>query len=132
MGAADRTSPPRPLLVYRIAGGRAALVARNDRVVLRRDEGGQCDPVEDGGGIAIKGRFVTIESGVACGQHWTHNTTFRFDGARRTFVWHSTIRESWTMNSDPSPDAEALVLDSRSVSRADPRHPISLAAYAPS
>lgn len=130
--SADRTAPPRPLLIYQVTGGRAVLIARNDRVVLRRDDGGQCDPVEDGGGIAIKGRFLTIESGVACGQHWTENTTFWFDPKRRTLVWHSTIRESWKMNADADPDAEALVLESRSVSRADPRHPISLAAYVPS
>lgn len=61
----ERTSPSRPLLVYRMIGGWATLIARNDRVVLRRDGDGQCDPIEDGGGIAIKGRFFTIESGVA-------------------------------------------------------------------
>lgn len=129
--AGDRTSPPRPLLVYWLDGGRATLIGRNDRVVLHRDDGGQCDPIEDGGGITIKGRFFTLESGVACGQHWTENTTFRFDPKHRNFVWHSTIQESWKMNDEAATDAEAMILESRSVSRANPRRLISLSAYTP-
>lgn len=131
MHSTPRRAPPRPLLVYRLAGGTATLIARNDRLVLHRDDGGQCDPVEDGGAIAVKGRFFTLEQGVACGQHWTDFTTFRFVSASRGFVWHNRIGESWSLNSDTRPDAEALVRDGRSVARADPRHPVALAAYVP-
>lgn len=126
-----REAPPRPLLVYRLAGGAATLIARNDRIVLRRDEGGQCDPVEDGGAIAVKGRFFTLESGVACGQHWTDFTTFRFDPRSRGFVWHNRFYESWRLNDDPRPNAGALVSDGRRVWRADPRRPVTLSAYVP-
>ena len=126
-----REAPPRPLLIYRLAGDTAMLVARNDRIVLRRDEGGQCDPVEDGGAIAVKGRFFTLENGVACGQHWTDFTTFRFDPRSRGFVWHNRIYESWRLNDDPRPNAEALVSDGRRVWRADPRRPVTLSAYVP-
>ncbi len=129
--ATARRAPPRPLLVYRVTGTTATLIARNDRLVLRRDEGGQCDPVEDGGAIAVKGRFFTLEQGVACGQHWTDFTTFRFVSAARAFVWHNRIGESWRLNDDTRPDAEAMVRDGRSVTRADPRHPVTLAAYVP-
>jgi hypothetical protein len=129
--ASSRQAPRRPLLVYRLSGTTAALIARNDRVVLRRDEGGQCDPVEDAGAIAVKGRFFTLEQGVACGQHWTDYTTFRFDPRERGFVWFNKVYESWRMNDDPRPDAQALAADNRSVSRADPRRPVTLAAYMP-
>lgn len=130
-GAAVRKAPARPLLVYRLSGGVAKLIDRNDRIVLRRDEGGQCDPVEDAGHIAIKGRYFTLESGVACGQHWTDFTTFRFDPALRSFVWQNRIFESLRLNSDAGPNAQALVSDGRKVTRADPRHPIRLEAYRP-
>jgi hypothetical protein len=130
-GRSSRHAPPRPLLVYRLAGKAATLVARNDRIVLRRDEGGQCDPVEDGGAIAVKNRFFTLESGVACGQHWTDYITFRFDPRSRGFVWHNRIFESWQLNNDTGPNAEALVSDGRHVWRADPRRPVTLSAYVP-
>lgn len=126
-----RTAPPRALLVFRLAGSSAKLVARNDRVVLRRNEGGQCDPIEDAGAIAIKGRFFTLESGVGCGQHWTDFITFRFDPRTRGFVWHNRIAESWRLNNDDRPNAQALVSDGRRVWRADPRHPVTLSAYVP-
>ncbi|MFS0771180.1 hypothetical protein [Sphingomonas sp. 1P08PE] len=126
-----REAPRRPLLVYRLNGATATLIARNDKVVLRRDEGGQCDPVEDGGALTVKGRFFTLEQGVACGQHWTDYTTFRFDPRTRSLVWRSRIYESWRMNDDTRPDAEALVSDGRRVSRANPRRPVTLADYAP-
>ena len=127
----SRPSPPRPLLVYRLAGTTATLIARNDQVMLHRDDGGQCDPVEDTGNIAVKGRFFTLEQGVACGQHWTDFTTFRFDPGARAFVWHNRIRESWRLNGDLRPNAQALVSNGRSVTRADPRHRVTLAAYVP-
>jgi len=124
-------SPARPLLVYRLDRGGATLIARNDRVVLHYDEGGQCDPIQDTGAIAIKGRFFTLESGVSCGQHWTDYTTFRFDPARRAFVWHNRISENWELNVSSNPDAQALVSDGKTVRRADPRKPVALNAYVP-
>ncbi|MEN3746279.1 hypothetical protein TPR58_03800 [Sphingomonas sp. HF-S3] len=125
-----RPAPARPLLVYRLAAGKAVLIDRNDDVVLRADEGGQCDPFDDEqGSIAVSGRSFTVENGVACGQHWTDFITFRFDPARRAFLWRSEIYESWRLNESNAPDAEALVSDGRTVRRADPRKPIRLGAY---
>lgn len=123
-------APARPLLVYRLTAGKAALIDRNDHVVLRADEGGQCDPFdEDQGKIAVSGRSFTVENSVACGQHWTDFVTFRFDPAQRAFLWRSEIYESWRLNESNAPDAEALVSDGRTVRRADPRKPIRLGAY---
>ena len=126
-------APPRPVLVYRVTPAGAQLIDRNDHVVLRRDDGGQCDPFEkDEGGIAVSGRSFTIENGVACGQHWTDFVTFRFDPAHRAFIWRSEILESWRLNDSRAPDAEALISDGRTVRRADPKRPIDLGAYRPS
>lgn len=123
-------APARPLLVYRLTAGKAVLIDRNDDVVLRADEGGQCDPFdEDQGSIAVSGRSFTVENSVACGQHWTDFVTFRFDPAQRAFIWRSKIVESWRLNDSTAPDAEALVSDGRTVRQADPRKPIRLGAY---
>lgn len=126
-----REAPRRPLLVYRLNGATVTLIARNDKVVLRRDEGGQCDPVEDAGALTVRGRFFTLEQGVACGQHWTDYTTFRFDHRTRSFMWRNRIYESWRMNDDTRPDAAALVSDGRRVSRANFQQPVTLANYEP-
>lgn len=126
-------SPPRPLLVYSVTPAGARLIDRNDHVVLRHADGGQCDPfAKDEGNIAVSGRAFTIENGVACGQHWTDFVTFRYEPAQRGFVWRSEIYESWRLNSSNAPNAEALVSDGRKVERADPKRPIRLGAYRPS
>ena len=127
-------APARPLAIYEIVGGRRRLVARNDHVVLGRDEGGQCDPFdpEDAGGhVVAKGRYFTVENGVACGQHWTSYITFRLDD-RQGFVFDNHRRESWSLNTDQRPDAEALVRDGPLTKiRADPAHPVGFAAWRP-
>jgi hypothetical protein len=120
-------APPRPLLVFRKIGVRYRQVARNDHVVLRADEGGQCDPFEDGG-LAAKGRYVTIENSVACGQHWTDYVTFRFEPATGGYVFDNRRVQSWRFNPDRRPDADALVPDGDRVERAQGR-PVSLAQW---
>lgn len=121
-------APPRPLAIYETTGGRRRLVGRNDAVVLGRDEGGQCDPFdpEDAGGhIAVKGRYFTVENGVACGQHWTSYITFRLDD-RLGFVFDNHRQESWSLNTGQSANAEALVRDGPpTTTRADPGRPVS-------
>ena len=67
----DAPASPRPLLLF-ISGpdGKLALAGRNDSVVFRRDEGGQCDPFLDGAeGLVVTGGSVTVQNGVACGAH---------------------------------------------------------------
>ena len=106
-------APARPLLIFaRRPGGAFTRIGRNDAVVNRADEGGQCDPFLDGGGvIAVRGPFFTVQNGVACGaQHWTDHVTFRFDG-RRGFVFDNERSESWKPNPSRDPDAEAMVRD---------------------
>lgn len=84
---------PRPLLVFEgQANGGYRLSARNDTVVLRANQGGQCDPFDDGeDGLAVKGRFFTVQNAVACGAHWTDFITFRYDLERRTWLFDNEI-----------------------------------------
>lgn len=105
-------APARPLLIFERQGRRFVPVGRNDHVVLRADEGGQCDPFLDGDAvIATKGRYFTVQNGVACGQHWTDYVTFRFDAGAGGFVFDNQRSESWSMNPDNAPDAGALIRD---------------------
>ncbi len=108
-----KPAAPRPLLVFRQQPhGTFRLVARNDTVVLRSDEGGQCDPFLDGGAvIAVKGLYFTIENGVACGSHWTDYVTFRFDHGLGRFVFDNERSESWSLNTSTDDNADALVPD---------------------
>jgi len=103
-------SPVRPLLVFEQSGARFTLSARNDHVVMAADKGGQCDPFLDNEArIAVKGRYFTVENGVACGQHWTDYITFRWDDRSGAFVFDNERREDWMLNPRNDPDAEALV-----------------------
>jgi hypothetical protein len=113
-------APPRPLIVLRRSGGRYRQVARNDHIVLRSNEGGQCDPFVDGG-ITAKGRFITIEHNMACGQHWESTTTFRFDPRLGTFIFDNERYQSLKWNPDQRSDADALVKDIDHVERAGRR-----------
>ena len=55
----SRAAPPRPLLIFERRGARFALAGRNDHVVMKADEGGQCDPFLDGNAtIATKGTLL--------------------------------------------------------------------------
>lgn len=89
---------PRPLLIFEEqASNRYRLSARNDTVVLRANEGGQCDPFDSDDGLAVKGRYFTVQNGVACGAHWTDFITFRYDTQHRAWLFDSEIVTS----SDP-------------------------------
>ncbi len=130
LGRANR-APARPLLLFRQGpDGRFTQAGRNDTAVFRRDDGGQCDPFEENG-LAAKGTFFTVQNGVACGAHWTDFVTFRFDAARKAFLFHSRITESWRLNPSNAPNAQALVLEHRSVQRADPRRPVTFDGFRP-
>ncbi|MFA5988317.1 MAG: hypothetical protein WC803_01760 [Sphingomonas sp.] len=102
-------APARPLIIFERRGGRYISLARNDHVILRADEGGQCDPFLDGDAtIAARGRFFTVENGVACGQHWADYVTFRLDD-KAGFVFDNERVSSWSINTSNAPDADALV-----------------------
>lgn len=104
-------APARPLMIFERRSGRFFPVGRNDHVVLKADEGAQCDPFLDGDAtIATKGRYFTVQNGVACGQHWTDYITFRLDD-RAGFVFDNERTESWSFNPSNGPNAEALVRD---------------------
>lgn len=124
-----RPAAVRPLLIFERRGTVYVQVARNDHVVLRADQGGQCDPFEDGG-IAAKGRYFTIENNVACGQHWTWYVTFRFD-PKLGFVFDNSRFESWRMNPSNAPDAEALISDGVQLRRGRKDRPVRFADWRP-
>ncbi|UYB53831.1 hypothetical protein OCJ37_07785 [Xanthomonas sp. AM6] len=133
-GEAEREpAPARPLLIFvQQADGHYRLAARNDRVVLKRDDGGQCDPFTDSDEpFAVKGRFFTVQNSVSCGQHWSDYITFRYLPERKTWMFHKRIRQRWELNPDQRPDAEALVKDADRVDAADPGHPVGFADYVP-
>ena len=129
----DAHAAARPLLIFKAAGGQAQLVARNDRVVLKADEGGQCDPFTDADHpIATKGRFFTVENGVACGNHWTDYITFLFDDATGGFVFDNERSENWVFNQSQDPNAEALVRDGpQVVRRPRPGRVVTFTAWRP-
>jgi len=105
------SAPARPLVIFEAKGARFAPIGRNDDVVFKADEGGQCDPFLDGDAtIATRGRYFTVQNGVACGEHWTDYITFRLDD-RAGFVFDNERTEAWKMNSSNDPNAEALVRD---------------------
>jgi hypothetical protein len=116
---------PRPLLIFEErAGGEYQLAARNDTVVLRADEGGQCDPFEDGyDGLAVKGNYFTVQNGVACGQHWSDFITFRYDMQHHAWFFSSEIFTS----SDPLNGTP----DKTQMTRANPAKPVMFEAWRP-
>ncbi|TDM09224.1 MAG: hypothetical protein C4K60_07930 [Ideonella sp. MAG2] len=92
-------------------------------------EGHQCDPLLDSGGLAVRGRYFTIENSLACGQHWTDYITFRYEPTLNRFVFHKRIVETWRLNSSASSNAPALVLSHRRVTDAAQDKPVFLEAY---
>lgn len=122
---------PRPLLIFtQNPDGTFRLAARNDAVVLRAGDGGQCDPFEDGeDGLAIRNRHFTVQNSVACGAHWTDHVTFHYNKDRHDWFFHKEIRQSWRLNDDP--EGDALKSDPAHITRADSRHPLSFQAWRP-
>ncbi|WP_241290501.1 hypothetical protein [Burkholderia stabilis] len=117
---------PRPLLIYEEQADHAfRLAARNDQVVLRANEGGQCDPFdpEDAAdnGLSVKGRYFTVQNFVACGQHWTDYVTFRYDPRTHGWVFSNQIvTESFPLDGKP---------DEVTVTRADTHRPVSFSQW---
>jgi hypothetical protein len=122
---------PRPLLIFtQNSDGSFRLAARNDSVVLRAGDGGQCDPFEDGeNGLAIKNRYFTVQNSVACGDHWTDYVTFHYDKDRRDWIFRKEIAQTW--HPDDDPDGDALKADPARVTTADNGHPVSFGAWRP-
>jgi hypothetical protein len=126
-------APARPLLIFvQKTKGAFELVAKNDAVVFKADEGGQCDPFLDGDeGLVIKNHFFTVQNSVACGHHWTDYITFTYKPSLNKWVFYKRVMENWVLNASQDPQAEALVLDARKVEVAKPKHVVLFERYAP-
>lgn len=125
------SAPVRPLMLFiQNSDGSYFLARRNDHVVLKIDEGGQCDPFEDGtDGLVINKHYFTVQNSVACGQHWTDYITFRYVPELRDWVFHKRIFENWVMNNSTDPNAEALVPGGRRVVAAKGKPPVLFESY---
>ncbi len=127
----NKVSPLRPLLLFiQNTDNSYRLAKRNDHLVFRFDEGGQCDPFTDSGeGLVIYKHFFTVQHSVACGQHWTDYITFRFVPELQDWVFHKRISESWVLNNSNDPDADALIPGGRSVITSKGKVPILFEKY---
>ena len=125
------SAPARPLMLFIHAkDGSYSLTRRNDHVVFKRDEGGQCDPFEDGtDALVINKHYFTVENSVSCGQHWTDYITFRYVPALRDWVFHKRIAESWVINERNDPDADALVSAGKQVVSGKGKPPVLFEDY---
>lgn len=125
----------RPLLIF-LQGkdGHYRLAARNDTVIMKADAGGMGDPYLDGvaeNALTIEPRAFTVEQGVFAGpSHWRDRVTFRYDVARRTWVFHREVFRNWRRNDDP--DGDALKADPVRVTRADAAKIVAFDAWRPS
>jgi len=118
----------RPLIVFQQTGSGFREVARNDRIILRSNEGGQCDPFEDGD-IKTKGRYMTVEHNTACGfAHWESTITFRFDSRSGSYIFDNERFQSLKFNPDKREDADVLIPDVDYLKRAKGR-PITLSKW---
>lgn len=128
-GETRNNAKARPALLFqRRAGGPFRLVGRNEHIVLRADEGGQCDPFEFGA-ITARGAYVTFENSVACGySHWTDYITFKFNTNTQGYVFDNKRYQNWRFNPDQRPDAEVLISDGVRVTRAQ-GHPVGFDAW---
>jgi hypothetical protein len=117
---AGTASSVRPLLIFeRRAGERYVLVARNDRVIFKANEGGAagCDPFAEHT-LAVQGNYFTVEQGVACGSHWTDYVTFRYSLAANGYIFDNWRTESWSLNVPNNSNAPALVSNGQTIVRA--------------
>lgn len=132
-GERQGRAPRRPLMIFvQNSDGRFRLAKRNDHVIYAINEGGQCDPFLDGSeGMVIKGLYFTVQNGVACGAHWTDFITFRYVPKSDNWIFHNRIIESWRLNDGSDPDADALVLQNRSIEKGSGKTPIAFESYRP-
>jgi hypothetical protein len=130
---ADKTgkAPRRPLLLFvQNSDGTYTLAKRNDHVIFAVNEGGQCDPFEDGEErLAIKNHYFTIQNGVACGSHWTDYITFRYEPKMQDWIFHKRVSETWIMHNSSDPNADALVLGNRRIESGKGKPPVPFEKY---
>lgn len=123
-------APARPVLVFlQRTANEFWLAGRNDQIAFRADQGGQCDPILDSGGLAAKGAYFTVENAVSCGQHWTDFISFKYHRPSQGFIFHRRVSESWQLTASNDPNAEPLTLDHKRDIKAQANKPVSLVQY---
>jgi hypothetical protein len=124
-------APNRPLLIFiQKQKGHFVLTKRNDYIVMKVNEGGQCDPFEDAeDGFSIENHYFTIQHRVACGHHWTDYITFRYSKKMNDWIFHKRIFEEYVLNPSNEPDADALILGVSSVVKGKTSAPVLFENY---
>ncbi|MBW1653919.1 hypothetical protein [Flavobacterium quisquiliarum] len=85
------------------------LVSKNENVAYCIDCAGVFgDPFV---GIAIKNGFFSMEHAIAGGHHWQQIITFKYNKTKRNWYLFKNHYINYVLNSDSSPNAEALVAD---------------------
>ncbi|CAB3893022.1 hypothetical protein LMG3412_03853 [Achromobacter deleyi] len=118
----------RPLLIYVAQpDGSYRLAARNDAAIMRAgsDRQGNGDPYTDNrsNGLAIKGRYFTIQQGIAKqARPWTRYVTFHYDTRHHIWLLHNDI----FTNVDPNESVDPTDV---TVTSADAQHPIPFEAW---
>lgn len=133
-GVVAYDAKPRPLLIFtQNKDGSYRLAGRNDHLILRMNEGGQCDPFEDGeDGLVINRRYFTIQNSVACGQHWSLFYTFKYSKELKDWIFHKETSEMWVLNPRPKfGDEGSLVLGGSNIVSAKKNAPVRFADYRP-
>ena len=123
---------PRPLYIFTQNSNQTFTLAKtNSAVVFAINQGGQCDPFEDGmEGLVIKNHYFTVQNSVACGQHWNDFATFKYDKKLKNWVFHKRTAQSFNLADTDNGDDE-FVENKLHVTKANPKKPILLDQYKP-
>ena len=129
----ETEAPNRPVLIFvQNKEGHFVLTKRNDHLILKINDGGQCDPFEGSEeGFVIKNHHFTVQNSVACGNHWTDFITFRYSKKLNDWVFEKQIFEEWVMNPNYKPNADALILGAHNIRRGSLSKPILFEHYVP-
>ncbi len=125
-------SSPRPLFIFIQNQNKTFSIAKkNNDVVFTIDQGGQCDPFEDGmEGLVIKNHYFTVQNSVACGAHWNDFITFKYDIKLKNWLFHTRTFQSFNF-ADSGDGYGEFVENKPNITKANPKKSIAFEAYKP-
>ncbi|MDI1297737.1 hypothetical protein [Methylotenera sp.] len=125
-------SSPRPLYIFIQNQNKTFSIAKkNDDVVFAIDQGGQCDPFEDGmDGLVIKNKFFTVQNSVACGEHWNDFVTFKYDVKLKDWIFHKHTFQSFNF-ADLTNSNDEFAENKLHITKANPKKVVTFEAYQP-